>query len=502
MKKILSAILVLLFIAACFVSCAEKEPVQDGSGTKKAELTTVEIANETEPEETKEPTKAEIAQTFLDKIPNVNYNREFNVLCMQGVGNSEKEVWVENASDEPIDNAVYMRNTALYDKLGVTIVKHPVDVGTIFSEVQKDIKGNAHDYDLIMSNGNGTGTLAQSGYLYNYLDLADYINLDQEWWDPGTVRDCEINGKVFFMNGDINILDNDVTWILLFNKKLIKDYDLPEPYDLVTKGEWTLDRFYEMVSSEVSHPNSNNEYDENAYYGFITTNGGGLTNFLYTCDMTTVKVTNGEPEIIIGDAKNVEKVTKILEWCKKTISDTHLTWFSVNNPAQTKEMFMTNHSLFYSEVMSYIVNLADMEYDFGVLPTPKYDADQKEYRTHVDNVGSMISIPSNLPDEKKEEVGYIIETLALYSYMYVTPAYYDVTLKRKKSRDADSQDMIDIILKSRVYDVGYIYSSIGLAEMFKQLVTNGSTSFGSSYEKNKTKAAKALKKIVDKYNKL
>ena len=137
MKKILSAILVLLFIAACFVSCAEKEPVHNGSGTKKAELTTVEIANETEPEETKEPTKAEIAQTFLDKIPNVKYNREFNVLCMQGVGNSEKEVWVENASDEPIDNAVYLRNTALYDKLGVTIVKHPVDVGTIFSEVPK-----------------------------------------------------------------------------------------------------------------------------------------------------------------------------------------------------------------------------------------------------------------------------------------------------------------------------------------------------------------------------
>ena len=98
MKKILSAILVLLFIAACFVSCAEKEPVHNGSGTKKAELTTVEIANETEPEETKEPTKAEIAQTFLDKIPNVKYNREFNVLCMQGVGNSEKEIFVEKTA--------------------------------------------------------------------------------------------------------------------------------------------------------------------------------------------------------------------------------------------------------------------------------------------------------------------------------------------------------------------------------------------------------------------
>ena len=498
MKKLLCIALVLIFIAACFAACTGKD--QNPTGGKTNENNT-DNGTLNGPAETKELTHADIAQPYLDKLPTTKYNRVFNVLCMQGVGNSEKEIFVENASDEPIDNGVFLRNAAVFDRLGVTIQSHPV-TGSLFGEVQKDIKSNNHDYDLIMANGPDTGSLAQSGYLYNFLDLSDYINLDQEWWDPGTIRDCEINGKVFFMNGDINILDNDVTWILLFNKKLIETYDLEEPYKLVTDGEWTLDKFYQLVASDVSHPNDMGEYDAKASYGFITTNGGGLTNFLYTCDMTTVKVTDGVPEIVIGESKNAEKVTKILEWCKKTISDKTITWFSINDPAQTKEMFMNTQALFYSEVMSYIVNLAEMDSDFGVLPTPKYDSAQKNYRTHVDGVGSMISIPSNLPDDKKEEVGSIIEAMALYSYIYVTPAYYDVTLKRKKSRDADSQEMIDIILQSRVYDIGYIYSSIGLADMFKNLVYTGSSGFDGAFQKSQKKANNALKKIVDKYSKI
>jgi hypothetical protein len=166
-------------------------------------------------------------------------------------------------------------------------------------------------------------------------------------------------------------------------------------------------------------------------------------------------------------------------------------------------MFMENHALFYSEVLSYIVNLSDMEYDYGVLPTPKYDEKQPEYRTHVDGVGSMISIPANTPEEKKEEIATIIEAMALYSYIYVTPAYYEVTLKRKKSRDPDSSEMIDIILQSRTYDVGYIYSSsIGLADMFRQLVEQGSSGWDGAFQKAEKRANSGIRKIIKQYDKL
>ncbi|MBQ1847200.1 MAG: extracellular solute-binding protein [Clostridia bacterium] len=503
MKRIICSILVLLFIFACFAACSEKDPNTGGkTDTKKVDQQTNTPTTTVEPAETKELTNEEVAAPYLESLGDTKYNRDFNILCMQGVGNSEKEIWVENASDEPIDNAVFLRNSAVYDRFGVTITPHPVAPGTLASEVQKDNKANSHSYDLIMANGPDTGSLAQNGYLYNFLDLSETLNLDQPWWDPGTLRDCEIYGKVYFMNGDINILDNDVTWILLFNKDLIKKYDLDEPYQLVYDDKWTLDKFYELITSDFNRASDVGEYDANAYYGFITTNGGGLTNFLYTCDMTTVQINDGTPEIVCGIQKNAEKITKILEWCKKTISDPHLTWFSKNDPAQTKEMFLKDHAMFYSEVLSYIVNLSDMKSDYGVLPTPKYDEAQKDYRTHVDGVGSIISIPANMPEDKKEEVATIIEAMAIYSYIYLTPAYYEVTLKNKKARDPDSTKMIDIILKSRKYDLGYIYNTIGLAAAFKGLVEKGQSGWDGTMQKSEKKAKNALNKIIKQYSKI
>lgn len=490
MKKPFCIFLSLLFIVGCFTACAEgKDPATTtGSGN---ETTTSEDSQPAD----EELTNADKAKPYLDAIPDADYKREFNVLCMAGVGNSEKEIWAEDASTEPIENAVFLRNTALKDKLGVTITMNPQ--ADVSAAAQNDIKSNAKSYDLIMANGPSTGALAQNGYLYNFLDLEEHMNLDKEWWDPGTLRDCAINGKVYFMNGDINILDNDVTWIMIFNKKMISDNDLVEPYELVRQKKWTLDKFYEYCRN-VSRDNGDGKYDDKDTYGFLTTNGGGLMNFMYTSDIKTVEVIDGTPTVVMGNYQ--EKIVKVLELCKHLIHEDNTTWVSQNNPNQTKEMFMNNQGLFYSEVLSYIVNLSDMDSPYGVLPTPLFDEAQENYRTHVDGVGSMISIPSNVTDP--DQTAVIIETLALYSYQYVTPAYYDVTLKRKKSRDSESAEMIDIILQSRVYDIGYIYNSLGLANVFATLVQAGSTDFASKYKSKSKSAEKQLNKIVEKYNKI
>ena len=62
--------------------------------------------------------------------------------------------------------------------------------------------------------------------------------------------------------------------------------------------------------------------------------------------------------------------------------------------------------------------------------------------------------------------------------------------------------MIDIILQTRTYDIGYIYSSIGLAEVFRNLVLNGSSDFASAYKKKSKAAEKQLSNIMKKYDKI
>ncbi len=494
-------ILSLLFIACAFVSCATTPGDDTATDSKNTQNDTdtdsvTDTTDTTDAEESKGPSREDKAFEFLAKLPQVNYNRTMNFLVMSGFNGSLKEIFVEEASSEPIDNAVFLRNAAMYDNYGVTVTA--TESTDIFAAVDTDIKANAKSYDVILGNAYTTAALAQSGYLCNFLDLKDNMNLNEEWWDPGTLRDCEIGGKVFFMNGDINYVDNHCTWIIMFNKKMMADLDLEEPYQLVRDGKWTLDVMYEYAK-QAARDNGDGVYDERDTYGFLTTNYGGLMNFLYMSDIKTIDNVGGELRVVMGDYQ--EKISDLLTYCNKLLHEEHISWISVDDYMQTANMFMNNQGLFYSEVLSYVSDLSEMNNPYGVLPPPKYNESQKEYRTHVDAAAGMIGISSNTDDP--EDVAYILEGMAIYSYLYVTPAYYDVTLKRKKSRDAESSEMIDIILRTRVYDIGYIHN-LGLlpSAAFKDLVFKGDTNFASAYKSRAKIAERELKSLLKKYSRL
>lgn len=97
-----------------------------------------------------------------------------------------------------------------------------------------------------------------------------------------------------------------------------------------------------------------------------------------------------------------------------------------------------------------------MESEFGILPLPKYSDDQKNYCSPVQCYGgSVISVPLNAEDTSR--TGIILEALSAESRYTVIPAFYDIVLKNKNTRDEQSKEMLDIILDTRIYDVGVFY---------------------------------------------
>ena len=99
----------------------------------------------------------------------------------------------------------------------------------------------------------------------------------------------------------------------------------------------------------------------------------------------------------------------------------------------------------------HIGTLRDMETDFGVLPYPKYDEAQKEYYSRVSYYWANI-IP--VTNTKLDMTGAILEALNCESANYVVPAYYNIALKTKYSRDEESAAMLDLIFENRVVDLG------------------------------------------------
>jgi hypothetical protein len=114
-------------------------------------------------------------------------------------------------------------------------------------------------------------------------------------------------------------------------------------------------------------------------------------------------------------------------------------------------MFAANQSLFLDATLFYIAALRDMEADFGILPYPKYDEAQDKYYSRVSYYWCCV-IP--VTNEDTEFTGAILEALNCESANSVVPAYYEIALKGKYSRDTESEQMLQLISDNRIVDIG------------------------------------------------
>ena len=198
--------------------------------------TTEAVTDDTTSTETTEP-----ASTLPDK----DYGgTEVNML----VRTEFKYEFGAEDSGDIVDDAVWARNVAIEDKFNVKL--NIVDVSGSFTDreiyvntISSDVMSGAGEYDLFASAANYMLPTVPQGY---YMDLYDvpYIDLSQDWWSRGYVDNMTLDGSLYLASGSasLNLLEN--MCVIFFNKEMITDYGLEEPYDLVTSGSWTIDNIF------------------------------------------------------------------------------------------------------------------------------------------------------------------------------------------------------------------------------------------------------------------
>jgi len=102
------------------------------------------------------------------------------------------------------------------------------------------------------------------------------------------------------------------------------------------------------------------------------------------------------------------------------------------------------------------LGLRDMKDDFGILPIPKWNSEQSRYYATLNNWHSYtFMIPVTVSDLDRN--AYILDAMAYHGRQIIRPAYYDICLQRKHTRDEESSAMLDIIFSSTVYDLGTVF---------------------------------------------
>ena len=455
--------------------------------------------NEDAPKETVQLQNDELYPDYLPENLDFGGNDITFLVMGEGVNNADwrsKDIFAEKDSDDPVVSAVFKRNAFLEAKYNCKIKEVATD--TPGSTARNSIKSGLDEFQVLMCNTASTITLMQDQLLVDLNDL-EYLDLSQPWWDQTMRKNCSISGSNYFATGDISIMDNDATWIMMFNKQLASQYGL-DPYAEVKNNTWTFDRFLEMMQL-VAHDDGDGvvEWDSDTF-GMSTHNSTCEAQF-YASGKSVVSKDEADLPYFDTSSSYVDYITRVLEKSVSLWGDQSVVFSSDRSglsSIETQQVFESGRSLFLAEVLQLAIRLRTMDINFGILPFPKFESSQKNYGHFVHSTTALLSIPYTC--KNVENVAALVEAMSAKSMYTLTPAYYDIALTGKSFRDEESSEMLDIILASRTFDLGgfHMFNWGGLGNAFSTLLMQDETSFATLYKRSMKRAISYMQDDIDK----
>jgi ABC-type glycerol-3-phosphate transport system substrate-binding protein len=459
------AISLLLIMSLLLASCGSDNSRGDGKQTTQTESVT----------DTEQVVKESLS------VPEMNFDeREFVVLaCDEDVRYTYFEITEQNG--DIMDDAIYTRNRLTEEHLNIKLVVDNVTGTDTLTYVSKDIMSGDARYDMISPHIlRSISQLVISDSVYD-LGKLDYVNFSNSWWNSSFTETLKIKDKLFFASGDI-IVPN--ARVIVFNKQMMEDYSLPDIYEVVNEGRWTLDMLGTYSKGAVRDVNGDSILDQNDYYAFSDLANTGLaTSFVHGSNVLFVTKGKDGFELTLGNEKMHTIINKLYDYL-----------YLEGNTNITNVHFGEGRVLFGSQVLLKLQILRDYKTDFGIIPFPKYDEAQDNYYSSVWN--GLVCVPITAKD--KSLCGAALETLAYYSQSTLMPAYYDKLLDAKFVRDEMSTKMLDIIFGGLVYDIGLCFDNfIGNYASIGVLLNEKSTDLASFYAQKKSIYETHYKEIYD-----
>ena len=501
MKKFISILLLAAFILSIMTSCNSGGKSNNDNNVKN------DSAGNSDQGEAKDDGEQSEAKIYPDLSAKDFGGYEFKYLTrtlrsdVDWVEWDHRDLFAEAETGEPINDAVFLRNKKIEEKYNIVISETVV---TDFSgSVRKTVKSGDDVYSVVCSHLMEVAALAQDGSITDLYSVP-ILDFTKPWWNQNCPRDLSIGHRLFVMQGDLLIMDNDAMEAMIFNKAVLKNNALDDPYLIVKNGEWTFDKLTAMSAGISKDLNGDGKmYIRDDLFGCILQSDTDISFLVSGGEKVASKDADDLPIITFGS----ERCYKIMEAVSTLMLDEdnvvqlHRYYGKFGIYDEQVKMMEEDRALFSWIRMRVVERLRGMETDFGIIPLPKLDKAQGKYITHNNpHTGAGISIPRSAQD--LDRTGMILEDLCAESRYTLQPAYYEINLKGKYARDNESYEMLEIILNNTAYDIGYIYDFGGFAMSIIHYGRDKKTGYAAAFEKAQGKMQKAIDKTIELYEKI
>ena len=403
----------------------------------------------------------------------------------------------ETITGDVLDNAVYHRNRTVEENLGITIkvveYDHPDKLRDALVTNVMSGDDPYHVYDIC---ANYTGALILQDYFVD-VDVLE-LDISKPWWNKTVMDSLTFNDKCYSIAGDLSIMLWEASYCLIFNKDMAEKLGLPDQYQLVHDGKFTIDAVNEAMKLAYED-NGNTVVDTEDTFGMTGCNrlmtysliSGGQS--LMATDSDGLPVFDG-----VGD-RMYEMYEKIFDVYFDNESVFIANRMKFNDASKSwHTLFTDGKALYYFEPIGANVKLRDSSFDFGFLPMPKYDESQENYITPILQFTHTMHVTKANSDI--EMTGVVLENLAAESYRSVRSDYFEKVIEGKRSRDDGTIEMFDIIFDNQVMDPTTVFDWGGLAGALNDNAFNGTREISSKIASIENKIKTDIQKTTDYYS--
>ena len=478
MKKLLCVLLAGLMLLP-LASCAE-EP-------KDAPATTAALnqSDTTQEGETVDP-------NYVCDLPEeLDFgDTEVNIMYVD-VDARDDELVSERLGLGSISDAVYERNLAVEQRLKVDLnTVEIVGDGEAAAKIQNLVKAGDGSVDIFTLASWAAMPLVLSGH---YLDLSqlEHVDTSKHYWsqDFNNIATYGEEDMQFLATSPAAISLFRMAFLTIFNNELFAERGLPDLYEAVEGGEWTLDYQYRLSSNAYVDADGDGRVGEDDFYGFITGNYISLDGYCAAADVhITIRDEDGVRVYNDGVSEKmydmVEKVSALYNAPGSFVfdggdKDNGTSYHIIEKFAEEEGLMATTQFL---SLERRINMLADIGY--GIVPMPKLTVQQQNYRTYVQDQVSAFGVSAAIGDEGRQEVlGAVMEALAYHSNELVRPVYYDTSMSLRFMQDPQSREMLDLMFEVLAFDYSFFLNLGSYRDDMRELLPSKSPNVASTMKK-------------------
>lgn len=352
-----------------------------------------------------------------------------------------------------VRGALKNRNSLIAASYEMEVSVRAVGEDEILELLQESAVAGVAVGDILCYSAETSAALWAEGLLQN-LEKLPYFASSHACFDTNAAMRLQI-GSGLYLLPDPSAQSYDNTYILFYDRKLVRDAGLPLPEEAVKAGNWTLALFQQYAETVAASVMDRTSYDlKTDVFGYSSPDNANLLPYLLWCglgDALFCRQEDGSIDLAYDDADSLFERIDPLHAIYDSASRHPL------DGEEAFEAFLDGRLGFLFARLEEIKSLyLDPEREYGILPLPRQDETQEGYYCPVDVTGRVLSVPAQTDDAARSGLGLTAICAAGGALLHEAEVQTYITLY---ALDNDQTCMLETILDSTVFDFGWVYGT-------------------------------------------